>query len=92
MVRVKIRPAIAIDVPSEPLLWQLVSAGFAQRRKTIFNNLRNVQSGFLRSSLERVGGIGRLLEEARINPKSRAEALTLDEWARLARALGPTLE
>lgn len=89
VVRVKMRPTIAIDVPNEPLLWQLVSAGFAQRRKTIFNNLRNAQSGILIGNMERMGGVGKVLESSGIEPKRRAETLTLDEWGRLSRAIEP---
>lgn len=89
VVRVKIRPTPAIDVPNEPLLWLLVSAGFAQKRKTIFNNLRSVQGGFLNESMTRAGGAGELLELTGIDAGRRAEDLALDEWAMLARAIEP---
>ncbi|HEX3557891.1 MAG TPA: 16S rRNA (adenine(1518)-N(6)/adenine(1519)-N(6))-dimethyltransferase RsmA [Pyrinomonadaceae bacterium] len=76
-------------VGDEPLLWRVVSAGFAQRRKTILNNMR-AASGDLRARVEESGGASALLEAAGVEPTRRAETLTLDEWAAVARALeGP---
>ncbi len=56
---------------------RLVSASFAQKRKTIFNNLRNIYPN-----------AEPLLSFADIDPKRRAETLTLLEWASLANAIG----
>ena len=84
VVRLKVRPQLAVHVADEKLLWQLVSAGFAKKRKTIFNNLRSV-SGELSSRIERAGGAGHVLEAAHIESRRRAETLTLEEWATLAR-------
>jgi 16S rRNA (adenine1518-N6/adenine1519-N6)-dimethyltransferase len=86
VVRLRTHERIAADVGDEALLWRLVSAGFAQRRKTIFNNLRAAPVA-LRSQIEMRGGAAHLLETARVEPKRRAETLTLDEWARIARVL-----
>lgn len=86
VVRLRVRPRVAAEVGDEDLLWRIVSAGFAQRRKTIFNNLRS-SGGELLSRIERAGGAGPALESAAIDAKRRAETLTLDEWARLARVL-----
>jgi len=63
----------------EGLLWQLVGAGFAQRRKTILNNLR-AAPGDLRARVEAVGGAAPLLEAAGVEPSRRAETLALGEW------------
>jgi 16S rRNA (adenine1518-N6/adenine1519-N6)-dimethyltransferase len=89
VVRLKMRPRLAVDVADEALLWQLVSAGFAKKRKTIFNNLRSV-SGKLSARIEKAGGAGRVLEAAHIESRRRAETLTLEEWARLARMIAPS--
>ena len=86
VVRLKVRPRLAVDVVDEALLWRLVSAGFAQRRKTIFNNLRSV-SGGLSSLIERAGGARHVLEAAQLAPQRRAETFTLEEWARLSRMI-----
>lgn len=78
--------AVKRDVMSgvnESVLWRIVSAGFAQRRKTIFNNLRAI-SGNLSDLIESRGGINPLLEQAGISPRARAETLTLEDWTRLA--------
>lgn len=71
----------------EGRLWQLVSAGFAQRRKTILNNLRNAPAP-LNEQIKKYGGASILLCEAGIPPLRRAETLTLEEWTALAAALG----
>ncbi|MGH9901092.1 MAG: ribosomal RNA small subunit methyltransferase A, partial [Pyrinomonadaceae bacterium] len=87
VVRLRPRPQTAFDVEDEDFLWPLVSAGFAQRRKTIFNNLR-AAPGTLRVNVESAGGAKTLLEAAEVDGQRRAETLTLEEWVRLARALG----
>jgi 16S rRNA (adenine1518-N6/adenine1519-N6)-dimethyltransferase len=86
VVRLRTRARIAADVSDEAVLWRVVSTGFAQRRKTIFNNLRAAPDD-LRERIEIKGGAARLLEAARIEPRRRAETLTLEEWARLSRRL-----
>jgi 16S rRNA (adenine1518-N6/adenine1519-N6)-dimethyltransferase len=91
VVRLSVRPHPAVEVADEALLWRLVSAGFAQRRKTIFNNLRSA-AGELSSHLERAGGARHALEAARIAPMRRAETLTLEEWAELARMIEQAVE
>jgi 16S rRNA (adenine1518-N6/adenine1519-N6)-dimethyltransferase len=60
-------------------LWRVVDAGFAERRKT------------MRSAVVRLGvDPGRaddLLTETGIDPRARAERLSLDDFARIAEAL-----
>ncbi len=66
---------------AEAELRELISAGFAQKRKTIANNLRHVYPEYRFA-----------LNEAGIDPKRRAEALSLNEWLRLhdvIRSIGP---
>src|SRR5918911_2342279 len=86
VVQLRAHERLAAAVNDEALLWSVVSAGFAQRRKTIFNNLRAALDA-LRSLIEMTGGAASLLENAKIEPKRRAETLTLEEWARLAHVL-----
>jgi 16S rRNA (adenine1518-N6/adenine1519-N6)-dimethyltransferase len=86
VVRLRTRRHVATDVKDEALLWRVVSAGFAQRRKTILNNLRAAHDD-LRTLIEIKGGAARLLEAAQIEPQRRAETLKLDEWGRVARLL-----
>jgi 16S rRNA (adenine1518-N6/adenine1519-N6)-dimethyltransferase len=61
---------------NEPFFLMTVKAAFAQRRKTLWNNLR--AAGFAEEALERV------LENTGINGLRRAETLTVDEFGLLA--------
>jgi len=82
VVRLRVREHSAADVTDETLLWQLVSAGFAQRRKTIFNNLRHAPAA-INARVAAHGGAHAALAAAEIDPQRRAETLTLAEWTRL---------
>jgi 16S rRNA (adenine1518-N6/adenine1519-N6)-dimethyltransferase len=64
----------------ERAFFRVVRAGFSQRRKT----LRNALSGGLQRSPAEIEG---LLHEAGIDPRRRAQTLSLEEWAELAGAL-----
>ena len=86
VVSLRVRPKIAADVRDENLLWQIVSAGFAQRRKTILNNLRDAPAN-IQELLKQRGGASIVLCEACIPPLRRAETFTLEEWALLVNAL-----
>jgi 16S rRNA (adenine1518-N6/adenine1519-N6)-dimethyltransferase len=86
VVQLRLRESVVEEVTDEALLWRVVMAGFAQRRKTIFNNLRHAPSVLL-SQIEAAGGANILLEKAAIEPQRRAETLTLAEWVALARTL-----
>jgi 16S rRNA (adenine1518-N6/adenine1519-N6)-dimethyltransferase len=86
VMRVKFRPRINAEVSDEGLLWETVSAGFAQKRKTILNNLRNA-SGRLQEILRSNGGASIVLCKAHIELQRRAETLTVEEWGRLVQAM-----
>jgi len=73
-------------ISNEELFWETVSAGFAQKRKTILNNLRNA-SGNLRDTLQRNGGASIVLCKAGVELQRRAETLTIDEWDRIVNAM-----
>jgi 16S rRNA (adenine1518-N6/adenine1519-N6)-dimethyltransferase len=85
VVRLRVRER-GPEVEDERLLWRVVSAGFAQRRKTMLNNLRAAPEE-LSARVEAAGGASVLLEAAGVEPSRRAETLTLDEWSRITRAL-----
>jgi len=87
VMRLKPRPRINADVADEELLWQTVSAGFAQKRKTILNNLRH-SSGRLQETLKRNGGASIVLCKAGVDLQRRAETLTVEEWARIVQSMG----
>ncbi|MBT3321383.1 MAG: ribosomal RNA small subunit methyltransferase A [Anaerolineae bacterium] len=56
--------------------FRLAKAGFSQKRKT----LRNALTGGLRIPVEKTES---LLKNAKVDPRRRAETLTLNEWANL---------
>ncbi|HEV2800343.1 MAG TPA: 16S rRNA (adenine(1518)-N(6)/adenine(1519)-N(6))-dimethyltransferase RsmA [Pyrinomonadaceae bacterium] len=89
VVRLSVRERVAAGVADEALLWRVVSAGFAQRRKTILNNLRHAPSALL-VQVDAAGGASALLERAKVEPQRRAETLTLAEWAQISRELETT--
>ncbi|MFC4768526.1 16S rRNA (adenine(1518)-N(6)/adenine(1519)-N(6))-dimethyltransferase RsmA [Effusibacillus consociatus] len=79
VIRLKLRESPAVSVQDEELFFKVVKASFAQRRKTILNNL---QHGFsLPSGKE---AMLEILQRADIDPTRRGETLSLDEYARLA--------
>jgi len=86
VMRVRFRPRINADVTDESLLWETVSAGFAQKRKTILNNLRHA-SGRLQEVLRRNGGASIVLCKANVELQRRAETLTLEEWGKIVQAI-----
>lgn len=85
VARLRVRDGAASNI-DEQLFTRLVSACFAQKRKTIFNNLRSAPEE-LRSLVEAAGGVNALLEAAGVDPRRRAESLTIEEWAALAKRL-----
>jgi len=86
VVKLRVRPGIGAEVKDELLLWQIVSAGFAQRRKTILNNLREAPAN-IQELLKKRGGASIVLCEAGLPPLRRAETLALEEWALLVNAI-----
>jgi 16S rRNA (adenine1518-N6/adenine1519-N6)-dimethyltransferase len=86
VMRLNVRPRIAVAVKTEALLWQVVSAGFAQKRKTILNNLRSAPPG-LQDLIKLHGGASIVLCEAEVDLRRRAETLTLEEWARITQSI-----
>lgn len=64
-------------IASDPVFHRLVGRAFAQKRKTILNNLKLEYANALE-----------LLDAAGIDGARRAETLTLDEWTALAKKAG----
>lgn len=86
VARLRVRQNSLRGAADDPLLWSVVTAGFAQRRKTIQNNLRHAP-GALRGRVEAAGGAPAVLEAAGVEPSRRAETLTLEEWLSVAHAI-----
>lgn len=74
-----------VEVIDEDFLFEVTRASFAQRRKTILNNL---QSG-LTEGKKNKEAILAALEKAGIDPSRRGETLTIEEFGCLADALHP---
>lgn len=82
VVRLKVREWPAMITDNEARLFAVVRACFAQRRKTILNNLKAAASVMNFST-----PMEEALQAAGIEPGRRAETLSLSEFAALARAL-----
>jgi 16S rRNA (adenine1518-N6/adenine1519-N6)-dimethyltransferase len=80
VVRIDLRARPELDVADVDLFFRAAKAGFGQRRK----QLRNSLAGGLPLSREAVDAA---LEQAGVDPRRRAETLSLYEWAALANAL-----
>jgi 16S rRNA (adenine1518-N6/adenine1519-N6)-dimethyltransferase len=76
VVRFERRSAPPVEVPSPQRLFALARGGFGQRRKTLRQALRPLLGGEVEGVLAAAG----------VPSMARAETLTLQEWAALARA------
>lgn len=82
VLRLDMRTYPAVPVTDEAFFFRVVRASFGQRRKTLFNNLtHNLFPGVAKAE------ISGELEKADIDPKRRAETLSLEEFARLSEVL-----
>ena len=81
VVRIDLYPSPVIPPPLLEIFFHIAKAGFSQKRKT----LRNSLTGGLAL---RPNEAERLLHAAGLDPRRRAETLTLDEWGRLAAMYG----
>jgi 16S rRNA (adenine1518-N6/adenine1519-N6)-dimethyltransferase len=78
ILSIDIFPTPLIPAGEQDAFFQLIKAGFSQKRKT----LRNALAGGLRLSTQTVEAI---LKDAQIDPMRRAETLSLIEWHALTR-------
>ena len=76
VIRLDVRPEPAVVPRDEKLFFQIIRAGFSQRRKTLLNSL----SAGLPLTKEKTACA---LERAQIRPATRAEELTLEDFCRL---------
>ena len=82
VIRLTLHGKPPVEVTDEKLLFKLIRASFAQRRKTLVNGLTN--SPELSFSKEQVT---KALEECGYSATIRGEALTLSEFAKLANVM-----
>jgi 16S rRNA (adenine1518-N6/adenine1519-N6)-dimethyltransferase len=77
VVRIELYSQPLVSAPLLPVFFRLAKAGFSQKRKT----LRNSLLGGMRWTAQQTE---KMLFGAQIDPKRRAETLSIEEWARLA--------
>lgn len=85
IIRLTVRDQPAAEMKDEDFFFQVIKASFAQRRKTILNNLTNQ----LPLGKEKKEAIVTALNSAHIEPGRRGETLTIEEFARLSDELLP---
>ncbi|WP_027092129.1 16S rRNA (adenine(1518)-N(6)/adenine(1519)-N(6))-dimethyltransferase RsmA [Cohnella thermotolerans] len=82
VIRLKRRSRPAVEVADEASFFRVVHASFAQRRKTLGNNLTAL------SGKDRKAELAEVLSGCGIQPERRGETLSLREFADLTEALG----
>ncbi|MFE4525180.1 16S rRNA (adenine(1518)-N(6)/adenine(1519)-N(6))-dimethyltransferase RsmA [Cytobacillus firmus] len=85
VIKLTKRKEPAVAVKSESFFFRLTKASFAQRRKTLLNNLTSQ----LPEGKQKKEQILSALEQANIEPGRRGETLSIEEFARLSDALLP---
>lgn len=82
VIQLKIRNSPPVQVQDEKYLFQVIRSSFAQRRKTIYNNLIHNLIG-----KENKDQLDQLFSKHALDPKRRAETFTLEEFAVLSENL-----
>lgn len=85
VIRLTKRKEPAVSVIDESFFFQLIRISFAQRRKTLLNNLTNG----LPEGKQKKEEILSALKQAEIDPGRRGETLSIEEFARLSDHLSP---
>jgi len=85
VIHLAVREKPAVDVADESFFFMVTRASFAQRRKTILNNLTSQ----LPDGKSKKDWILKSLEESGIEPGRRGETLSLEEFATLSNHLLP---
>lgn len=83
VIRLVLHEKPVIQVKSEELLFRIIRASFAQRRKTLMNSIHN--SGELDITKEQVA---EALKQMGLSENIRGEALSLEQFAKLSDILG----
>lgn len=81
VIKLSLRQQPAVQVEDEAFFFRVVQGAFAQRRKTLLNNLMMLTGKDKRAPLTE------LLEAIGIDPGRRGETLSLEEYAKLSEAL-----
>ncbi|MGE0883158.1 MAG: 16S rRNA (adenine(1518)-N(6)/adenine(1519)-N(6))-dimethyltransferase RsmA [Blastocatellales bacterium] len=89
VMRLRVRQQPVAEVEDENLLLELAKTLFAQRRKTILNNLK---AGKNRLGLKDAAQAAQALSITGLEPQRRAETLSIAELANLANCIGDLAE
>ena len=81
VIRIDMRERPLVELKSEDFFSAIVKTAFAQRRKTLFNNLKRI------TFPDRDTDIPFALDKAGLDGKRRAETLSVEEFGRLSNAL-----
>jgi 16S rRNA (adenine1518-N6/adenine1519-N6)-dimethyltransferase len=79
VLKLAVREKPPVEVVSRQVLFKVIKASFAQRRKTIYNNLMG--SIFGKDQRELLMDV---LQRAEVDPSRRGETLSIAEFARLS--------
>ncbi len=88
VIRLMKRPKPKVDVVDEKFFFEVTRASFAQRRKTLINNLTSQ----LLEGKAKKAEIIEVLHSLNIDPTRRGETLSLEEFASLCNALYPIIK
>lgn len=88
VIRLIKRPKPKVDVVDEKFFFEVTRASFAQRRKTLINNLTSQ----LLEGKAKKAEIIEVLHSLNIDPTRRGETLSLEEFASLCNALYPIIK
>jgi 16S rRNA (adenine1518-N6/adenine1519-N6)-dimethyltransferase len=83
VIRLTRRKTPIVEVKDESFFFHVTRSSFAQRRKTLLNNLQSQ----LPNGKEKKEIILSVLEEVQIEPSRRGETLSIEEFAKLSDAL-----
>jgi 16S rRNA (adenine1518-N6/adenine1519-N6)-dimethyltransferase len=84
ILRIDLYPTPAIPAPYTETFFRLAKAGFAQKRKTLRNAL-SAGLGWSKDQTEET------LQSVEVDPRRRAETLSLEEWEKLSRQVYKTV-
>ncbi len=82
VIKLTIRDKPMVITDDEAFFFRVVRGAFSQRRKTLLNSLYGSDLRIEKSSLEKI------LKNIGIDPKRRAETLTLEEFALISKGIG----
>jgi len=80
VLRLNVLPSPAVEGVDPKQFFRVVKAGFSQKRKQLLNS---ISAGLQLAKVDAVTA----LDQAQIDPKRRAETLTIAEWGNLCRVL-----